>query len=279
MRLPDMGPTLQARHRRVAAKPTRPDSTLASGTAHWRFGNVDWKMVSRLGLPGAVGAFIGAAVLSNLSTEAARPWMAGLLAALGLYVLVRFTFGTITARTGRPPLRARFLGPLGLVAGFVDATGGGGWGPVATPTLLASGRVEPRKVIGSVDTSEFLVAVAASVGFLLAIGTQGVHFGYVLALLIGGLLAAPLAAYLVKVIPPALLGSLVGGFIILINARTLLAEAAITGPGAALSYGAILVGWAAAVAWSVRRHRATQPAPARDEDELDRHEAKVLVGR
>src|SRR3712207_9164965 len=74
----------------------------------------------------------------------------------------------------------RFLGPLGLVAGFVDATGGGGWGPVGTPAILASGRMEPRKVIGSIDTSEFLVAIAASLGFLLALGSQGVDFAWAL---------------------------------------------------------------------------------------------------
>jgi uncharacterized membrane protein YfcA len=86
--------------------------------------------------------------------------MAGILLALGVYVLVRFTFGTLKKTDTTRSLRARFLSPLGLIAGFIDATGGGGWGPVATPTLLVSGRVEPRKVIGSVDTSEFLVALS-----------------------------------------------------------------------------------------------------------------------
>ncbi len=244
-------------------------TTLASGTAHWRFGNVDWRMVARLGIPGAVGAFAGATFLSSLSTDSAKPWMAGILLALGLYVLLRFTFGTLKDHTDRPPLRSRFLSPLGLIAGFIDATGGGGWGPVATPTLLVSGRVEPRKVIGSVDTSEFLVAVSASLGFLIGIGNEGVKLGYVLALLIGGLVAAPIAAYLVKVIPAQLLGSLVGGFIVLTNARTIVNNQGITGGGAALVYWGIVVGWAAAVWWSVRRYRAgreladdgTGPAP------------------
>lgn len=231
-------------------------TTLASGASHWRFGNVDWRVVVRLGIPGALGAFAGATFLSNLSTESAKPWMAGILAALGLYVLLRFTFGTLKNRTDRPPLRSRFLAPLGLIAGFVDATGGGGWGPVATPTLLVSGRVEPRKAIGSVDTSEFLVALSASLGFLVGIGNEGVKAGYVLALLAGGLLAAPVAAYLVRVIPPQLLGSLVGGFIVLTNARTLVRWAGVTGGGAAAVYLGILVVWAAAVAWSVRRYRA-----------------------
>ena len=238
-------------------------TTLVSGAAHWRFGNVDWPMVLRLGVPGAVGAFAGATFLSSLSTEAATPWMAAILLVLGLYVLLRFTLGTIKVRADRPPLRSRFLGPLGVFAGFVDATGGGGWGPVATPTLLVSGRVEPRKVIGSVDTSEFLVAAAASVGFLIGIGNEGVDMAYVLALLAGGIIAAPLAAYLVRRIAPKMLGSLVGGMIVLTNSRTLARHVGITGAGAAAIYLTIVAGWIAAIAYSaaaLRRERAAAEA-------------------
>ena len=101
---------------------------------------------------------------------------------------------------------------------------------MATPTLLVSGRVEPRKVIGSVDTSEFLVALAASLGFLFGIGGEGVEAGYVLALLAGGMIAAPFAAYLVRVIPAQMLGSMVGGIIVLTNSRTLVRQAGIEGP-------------------------------------------------
>lgn len=232
-------------------------TTMASGAAHWRFGNVDWRIVLRLGVPGAIGAFAGATFLSSLSTDAARPWMAGILLLLGAYVLVRFTFGTLKRTEPGTSLRSRFLGPLGLVAGFVDATGGGGWGPVATPTLLVSGKVEPRKVIGSVDTSEFLVAAAASLGFLIGIGNEGVRLPYVIALLAGGLVAAPIAAYLVRVIPPQLLGSMVGGFIVLTNSRTILNSFGVTGSAAATVYVSILLLWAAAIAWSVRRYRAS----------------------
>lgn len=235
-------------------------TTLASGASHWRFGNVDWKIVARLGVPGAVGAFAGATFLSSLTTDAAKPAMAGILLCLGVYVLVRFTFGTLKKTDTSRSLRARFLSPLGLIAGFIDATGGGGWGPVATPTLLVSGRVEPRKVIGSVDTSEFLVAIAASVGFFIGIGNEGVKLGYVLALLIGGLVAAPIAAYLVKVIPPQLLGSLVGGFIVLTNSRTILNAYDVTGAPAAATYLTITALWAAAIGWSVHRYRTSKAA-------------------
>jgi uncharacterized membrane protein YfcA len=83
-------------------------------------------------------------------------------------------------------VRGRYLAPLGLAAGLIDATRGGGWGPVATPTLLATGKMEPRKVVGSVDTSEFLVALAASIGFLIGLGSQGVKTAIILPLLAGG---------------------------------------------------------------------------------------------
>ena len=241
-------------------------TTLASGAAHWRFGNVDWKVVLRIGVPGAVGAFAGATFLANLSTEVAAPVMSLLLLALGVYVLSRFTFaGLPTGRLGLP-LRKRFLAPLGLVAGFVDATGGGGWGPVGTPALLASGRIEPRKVIGSIDTSEFLVAVAASLGFLWTLGSQGIDLTWVAALLLGGLVAAPIAAWLVRMLPPRILGSAVGGVIVLTNVRTLLRSDWVDASGAVqgVALGLVAVVWAAAVAWSVRAHRRSVALEAAD---------------
>lgn len=232
-------------------------TTLASGASHWRFGNVDWKVVVKIGIPGAIGAFAGATFLSWLSTEIAKPLMSLLLLGLGLYVLLRFTLrGLRTDRLGQP-LRKRFLTPLGLVAGFMDATGGGGWGPVGTPAILASGRMEPRKVIGSIDTSEFFVAVAASLGFLVGLGTAGINPSWALALLIGGLIAAPIAAWLVRLVPPRVLGSAVGGIIVLTNVRTLLSldsfpvDAGVRG----LVLGIIALGWAAAVTYSFREHR------------------------
>jgi uncharacterized protein len=242
-------------------------TTLMSGFAHWRFGNVDWKVVARIGVPGAVGAFIGAHTLSSLSSEVAAPVMSLILLALGTYILVRFTARGIDRRHLGKPMRKRFLGPLGLFAGFVDATGGGGWGPVGTPAILASGRMEPRKVIGSIDTSEFLVAIAASLGFLLALGSQGVDFTWALGLLAGGLVAAPIAAWLVRHVPPRLLGSLVGGIIVLTNTRTLLRSDWIdaTDPMRYGFYAAIYGIWAVAVVYSYlqyRKDRETESADA-----------------
>ncbi|MGW3783899.1 sulfite exporter TauE/SafE family protein [Micromonospora chokoriensis] len=236
-------------------------TTLAAGVAHWRFGNVDWRVVTRIALPGAIGAFAGATVLSSISTEAAAPWMAGILFTLGAYLLIRFTRPLRTDRVGGR-LRGRFLGPLGLVAGFVDATGGGGWGPVATPALLVSGRMEPRKVIGSVDTAEFVVAGAASVGFLIGLGTEGFLLPTVAALLVGGLIAAPLAAWLVRIVPAQLLGAAVGGVIVLTNARTLIRSAELDGPVRPTVYALLAVGWLAALVLAVRALRRTRRARA-----------------
>ncbi|GAA5037433.1 hypothetical protein HNP84_003127 [Thermocatellispora tengchongensis] len=232
-------------------------TTLASGISHWRFNNVDWKVVAKIGIPGAVGAFAGATFLSSLSTEVAAPIMSLILLALGVYILIRFTVAGLPRGELGKPLRKRFLAPLGLVAGFVDATGGGGWGPVGTPAILASGRIPPRKVIGSIDASEFLVAIAASVGFLVGIGSENIDFAWVGVLLLGGVIAAPIAAWLVRHIPPRILGSAVGGVIIITNVRTLLRSDWIDAPGniQAIAYIAIAIIWAGAIAYSVREYR------------------------
>lgn len=246
-------------------------TTLMSGASHWRFGNVDWKVVGKIGVPGAVGAFLGATVLSKLSTDVAAPLMSLILLGLGVYVMSRFTFRGLPKDRVGLPLRRRFLTPLGLVAGFLDATGGGGWGPVGTPALLASGRMEPRKVIGSIDTSEFLVAVAASLGFLFSLGSQGIDFVWVAAFLAGGLVAAPIAAWLVRVLPPRVLGSAVGGVILVTNVRTLLNSdwLAVSGATAVAVYVALYGLWAAALTYSIRAHLkegkavGTEPAEER----------------
>ncbi|GAA3356256.1 sulfite exporter TauE/SafE family protein [Saccharopolyspora gregorii] len=244
-------------------------TSAASGLSHWKFGNVDWRVVLILGVPGAVGAFLGATALSNLSTEAAEPWMSTILLVLGLYVLLRFALRPLRRKqlTG---VSSKLLAPLGLVAGFVDATGGGGWGPVATPTLLSTGKVEPRKVVGSVDTSEFLIAVAASLGFILSLADEPLSWATVGALLIGGVIAAPLAAYLVRIVPMRLIGVGAGGLIVLTNARTLIKAFELPAP--AVIYAVIVVAWVAALAFTVAQI-------VRDRrEELPEEEASEPVG-
>jgi uncharacterized membrane protein YfcA len=236
-------------------------TNLASGVAHSRLQNVDWPVVFRIAGPGAIGAFLGATVLSALATDWAKPIMSVVLALLGVYIIIRFVVGI------RPQLKKRltikFLAPLGLFAGFVDATGGGGWGPVATPALLSGGRLEPRKVVGSVDTAEFAVSAAASLGFLIAIGASGINWGFAIALLAGGLIAAPLAALLVRIAPAHLLGVAVGGLIVLTNARTLLGTFEVPNAARIPVYIAIVLVTAAGLyvaALRARRKAATAPA-------------------
>lgn len=233
-------------------------TTLVSGASHWRFGNVDWPVVLKIGVPGAIGAFAGATFLAGLDTSTATPVMSGILLALGVYVLVRFTLGGLRTDRLGTRLRKRFLVPLGLFGGFIDATGGGGWGPVGTPAILASGRMEPRKVIGSIDTSEFLISVAASIGFLAALGSQGIDFSWVAVLLLGGMIAAPIAAWLVRTIPPRVLGSAVGGIIVLTNSRTIMGAGALdlSAPVVWSVLLLVVAVWVAAVVHSVRAHRA-----------------------
>jgi uncharacterized membrane protein YfcA len=198
-------------------------TTGMSGIAHWRLGNVDGKVLLLVGVPGGIGGFLGAVVLSNLSLDAARPTVSVILLALGAVILARFIHGRRAAARGAEPIvpglgRPRWmLLPLGLVGGFVDATGGGGWGPVTTSTLMAATSMRPRTIVGTVSGSEFIVSVSASLGFLLALGSAGIDPGIVVALLLGGALAAPLAAYIVSRFDEGALGTAVGGLLIFLN--------------------------------------------------------------
>ncbi|MFP5322281.1 MAG: sulfite exporter TauE/SafE family protein [Acidimicrobiia bacterium] len=195
-------------------------TTAVSGLSHWKLGNVDWQVVRRIALPGGIGAFAGATLLSSLDGDVVAPWTAAILFGLGVIVLLRFAFG-VGANVRRRDLSRAGGAGVGVVGGLVDAIGGGGWGPIATPTLLTATRMSPRHVIGSVDTAELVVSVAASIGFLIGIGTAGIDATVVVALLAGGVVAAPFAAWLVRVLPTALLGVGVGGILLLTNARTM----------------------------------------------------------
>jgi uncharacterized membrane protein YfcA len=203
-------------------------TAIASGLAHWRFGNVDFTVALLLGIPGAVGAYLGAVVLSSLSLSAARPYVSLVLLALGLVIVARFLHGRRTRRsaasempadrdTGRPRRPSWLLAPLGLIGGFIDASGGGGWGPVTTSTLVASGRLAPRTTIGTVNAAELAVALAASAGFLQSRGSAGVRWDFTAAMLLGGVIAAIPAAWLVRHINERTLGVAVGALILVLS--------------------------------------------------------------
>jgi uncharacterized protein len=243
-------------------------TTLASGVSHWRFGNVDWTKVGWLAVPGGIGAFFGAVVLAAvISAEAAKPIVAIFLFCLGVYILARFSFRRTEKPVNVRPIPRKLLSPLGLVAGFLDAAGGGGWGPISTPTLLSSGRMEPRKIVGTVDTSEFVVAVAASIGFLISLSFADIPWQVVGALLVGGVVAAPIAAWVVRILPMRVLGTAVGGIILVTNMKTFLQAVGVSGGLAIVTYALIVVVWVAALAHSVMVNRQERKAST---------EAKVL---
>ncbi|MFD0048712.1 sulfite exporter TauE/SafE family protein [Actinomycetes bacterium NPDC127524] len=230
-------------------------TTAASGISHIRFGNVDKKMVFRLIIPGSIGAFTGACFLSSLPGDAVKPYVSAFLLILGAYIIIRFLFLFKPSEDRElPPLPYKQSIPLGLIAGFADATGGGGWGPISTPILLSKKGMTARKVIGTVDTSEFAVSISATLGFIISLGWDQVNWLWVGALMLGGVLAAPIAAWLVRIIPAQLMGVFVGGFIIILNARTLLNTWL---PNYSSHYPSIYTGfiilWAAALIISIRK--------------------------
>ena len=193
--------------------------------------------------------------------------MAVLLLGLGVYVIWRF----LALGGRRPSFRGRlsvaFLAPLGVVAGLMDAIGGGGWGPVGTTSLLSSGRLEPRKVVGSIDTSEFVVAIGGSLGFLFALGSQGIDFGFAAALLVGGVIAAPFAAWLVRHLAARVLGVAAGGLIVVTNTDTIVKALGASG-AVELAVAAVLVAvWATLVVRAVRQERLSRALEADREGE------------
>jgi hypothetical protein len=202
-------------------------TTLVSGLSHWRFGNVNWRAVSWLAVPGGVGGFLGATALTTVNGAAMRPVVAGLLLALGLTVIWRFASrrDDSAGRPRRERTAGPMLAPLGLVGGVVDAIGGGGWGPITTPTLITVGHMAPHRAVGTASASEFVVSLAASIGFLAGLGTEVIDSAVVAGLLVGGAVVAPLAAWLVRRASGPFLGVAVGTLLVATNLRTLLIDA------------------------------------------------------
>ena len=220
-------------------------TTLISGLSHWRVGNVDKAVFLRVAIPGAIGGFLGAVVLTSISLEAAKSGMAGLLLFFGLVILVRFGFGLRIIPTPKGGHTAKWLSPIGLLGGFVDATGGGGWGPVVTPSLMTVTSHEPRKVVGTTNAAEFAVAVSVSLGFITGAAHQDIPWIPVLGLVIGGVIVAPIAARLAGRLPHAPMGVMVGGLIILVNSITVVAALTDLPFGVDL---ALIIGWLVLVA-------------------------------
>ncbi|MFC3713749.1 sulfite exporter TauE/SafE family protein [Sphingoaurantiacus capsulatus] len=177
-------------------------TTGVSGISHALHGNIDWKLFRRLVLPGVIGGVLGAYVLTNLPADVAKPFVLAYLTAIG---------GILLYKAFRPLPQAKspkVVAPLGLVGGFLDAAGGGGWGPVVTGNLLVQGG-DPRKTIGTVNSSEFFIALATSIAFITHLGWEVITTATI-GLLIGGVAAAPFGALLAKRIPARTLMILVG---------------------------------------------------------------------
>lgn len=247
-------------------------TTAVSGFSHGKLGNVDKVVFRRIAIPGAIGAFAGALVLAHVSTNLARPWASSLLLVLGIYVLWRYlTHRRTVLRKGRP--RTQFLAPLGLIGGFVNSTGGGGWGPVSTPALLATGRMAPNRVVGTVNAAEFVVTLAACVGFFVGLGLGAVDPRIVLPLMIGGMIAAPVAAWVAKRLPMRIMGVAVGGLIIFTNSFTLLRTFDAPSSTIVIALSAMALMWVSTIAVVTYQHFAAK-AVAQD-DETARQPASV----
>ncbi|MCA0211351.1 MAG: sulfite exporter TauE/SafE family protein [Proteobacteria bacterium] len=177
-------------------------TTAASGLSHLFHRNIDWPLFFRLLIPGVIGGVLGATVLASLHAEAVKPFVLAYLVLIGVWLLVR---GLLYPPKIRKPT---VIAPLGLVGGFLDAAGGGGWGPVVTSNLLVQGG-EPRKVVGTVNSVEFFLSVAVSATFIWHLGLDDV-LGPTLGLIIGGVAAAPLGAMMAKRFSPKVMLVMVG---------------------------------------------------------------------
>ena len=214
----------------------------------------------RVAVPGAIGGFLGAVVLTNISLASAKAWMAGLLVFFGVVIFLRFGFGLRLIPTPKNGHTARWLSPIGLVGGFVDATGGGGWGPVVTPSLMTVTKHEPRKVVGTTNAAEFVVAVSVSTGFLTGAAQHGIPWMPVLGLVIGGVIMAPIAARLAGRLPHAPMGTLVGGLVVLVNAKTILDATGAVPTALGWTLFAVGVAVPARVAWLAWKREKAQRA-------------------
>lgn len=180
-------------------------TTAVSAISHVAHRNVDWRLFMRIVIPGVIGGVLGAYVLTRVDAATAKPFVLAYLTGLGLYLFYR---GVMHRHTERRP---KIVSPLGLVGGFLDAAGGGGWGAIVTSNLLVQGS-NPRKTIGTVNTAEFFLTVTISATFLLALGWQAFTAATV-GLLIGGVIAAPFGAWIAKKVNPDTLLTFVGGLL------------------------------------------------------------------
>ncbi len=195
-------------------------TTAASAGSHAWHRNVEWRLLAPLAVAGVIGGVLGAYVLTGLEAAVIKPFVVGYLALVGVWILWRAGHDV---RPRHPP--AWVTAPLGLVGGFLDAVGGGGWGPTVSSTMVGAGH-EPRKAIGTVNTAEFFLTVAISATFVWALvtghweeaGALQNHAAAVGGLVVGGLIAAPFAGLIVKKVPRKALAYAVGVLLLILAA-------------------------------------------------------------
>ena len=189
-------------------------TTAISGFSHWKLGNIDRQLVTRLIIPGSLGAILGAYILTNAPGDVLKPFIAAYLLIMGAVILWK----GLRQETAEKKVTSH-ISILGVIGGFFDAIGGGGWGPIVTTTLVVRGN-NPRFTIGSVNLSEFFITFSQSVVFVFTLQFSE-YWKVIVGLLIGGAIAAPLAAVVTKKLPVRQLMLLVGTLIILLSIRTL----------------------------------------------------------
>lgn len=195
----------------------------ASGLSHLRFGNVHKKIALPLTCTGVIGGVIGALFVSEMLGEFVKPFVGIILFILGLRIFLRYYLKNKLTVHSKPKgeFSKKFLLPVGLVGGAVDAIGGGGWGPVCTSTLVSANKKEPRYVVGSVNISEFFTTLAIVATFGLTLGFETFLWYITIPLIIGGVIAAPVAAYTCKKISATVLGLSTGIILMVLNSRTI----------------------------------------------------------
>jgi uncharacterized membrane protein YfcA len=222
---------------------------IVAAISHWKFRNLDKTLVLQLAIPGCIGAFVGVYVLSSIDGATLRPYLAMLLTIIGIRILVRFARPIARSESATAPISgslkrelvfdrrgvktAAFLG--GVTNGMIGA-----WGPVVTPFLIHR-NVRPRYAIGCVNTAEVAVASASAFSLIASLGRTGINGPTVLSLLLGGVLAAPVAAWFIRHVSPGPMGVSVAGLLLLTNARDLTAWAGLrSGPALWAIYATIL---------------------------------------
>ena len=183
-----------------------------SGVSHRYFGNIDPVLFRRLVIPGVIGAAIGAFVLTSLPADRVQPLIAAYLLFMGAILLIK------AVRPIAPVAVTRHLTPLGFIGAFVDAWGGGGYGPIVASTLLVRGQ-NTRTTVGTTNAVQFFVALTASIVFFASLGFS--HWRIILGLAIGGALAAPIAAYISRRAPARPVMILAGMLVIVLGGRAL----------------------------------------------------------